>query len=154
MLDRFYRRSCGRQAGSDQIFYPEVNQEDEAQQLHHRLHKVRSENAREPREGDTAINQIHRHGAEANHARPKKTPARTFIDDCNVDRPDWNAKQEPADYASQSRGHQRVKIVHVSCSAVVAKPVAARRGETVPPLPPHRFHLRFPYASRGKFLAE
>ena len=68
------------------------------------IHEMRLEKARKPRERDPAVNQVHYHRTVPDHARPEKTAACTFVNDGNIDRPNRNGDDKPADQSGNECG--------------------------------------------------
>ena len=75
-----------------------------------RLHPRAGEQGGESGEGQRAINHLHRHRPEADQQRPDQPAPRPFVHDGQVDRPDRDGEQKPAEKTGQRRDERGRKI--------------------------------------------
>ena len=86
----------------EQELDPDERHENEAEQLHRRLHVALGEEGGKTGEGDEAVDDLHDRRAQADQRRPFESAPRPLVQDRQVDRPDRNGEQQAADQACQT----------------------------------------------------
>jgi hypothetical protein len=116
MFERLDTPGRGGKGMCEQIFHPEKQHQQETEQLHRGLEDTGIEQLREAGECNGAVNHLHDCGAQSDEESPAKTASGALIDDGDIDRPDRNGDQKPADEAGkrsdqvfEKMGHARLR---------------------------------------------